>query len=122
MIFNILSNFFYSLNLAINVNYYQIDTAELSDISAVQNSMKEYITSLESAPETYEEEITTTAKGLEILKLRMIFKRDPEQIEYAYYILNNDTLTCIDAYSFNLKDDKELKKTVEKISNSFEWK
>ena len=38
------------------------------------------------------------------------------------YILNNNTLVCIDGYSFNLKDDKELEKTVEKISNSFEWK
>ena len=106
----------------INISYYQVDTEELPDIVAVQNSMKEYITSLENTPETYEEKIEKTDKELEILKLRMIFKRDPEQIEYAYYILNNNTLVCIDGYSFNLKDDKELEKTVEKISNSFEWK
>ena len=105
----------------ISVGYYDIDKEELPSLEAVQSSMKEYIMSLESTPETYEEEITKTKNNIEVLKLKMIFLREPEQVEYAYYILNDDKLACIDGYSFSLADDNEIKEEVQRIADSFKW-
>ena len=105
----------------ISVGYYDIDKEELPSLEAVQSSMKEYIMSLESTPETYEEEITKTKNNIEVLKLKMIFLREPEQVEYAYYILNDDKLACIDGYSFSLADENEIKEEVQRIADSFKW-
>ena len=81
--------------------------------------MVEYINSAEDKPEL-ENEISKTEKGYDVLKLKATYNTEPEQIEYMYYILNNDIVATVDVYSFNMKDEKEIEKVVEDIANSVE--
>ena len=82
--------------------------------------MVEYINSAEDKPEI-EQEISKTEKGYDVLKLKATYNTEPEQIEYMYYILNNDMVATVDIYSFNMKDENEIENVVENIANSIEW-
>ena len=104
----------------LNVSYFQVDTTEYDSIEKIRDYMVEYINSAEDKPEI-EEEISKTEKGYDVLKLKATYNTEPEQIEYMYYILNNDMVATVDVYSFNMKDEKEIEKVVEDVSNSFEW-
>ena len=101
---------------AIDVMYFENDIEAVPDIEAVKQTVKESIMSQETVPDTYEENIENN-----VLKVKMSYKADYELIEYAYYLLNGDKLAIIDTYSYNLKDESELKNTIEKITDSFKW-
>ncbi len=105
----------------LNISHYEVDTTKLSKIEDVQSSMKEYIDSLDTKPDTYEENISTTKNGYQMLTMRMYFKEAPEQIEYLFYILNDDSMVCVDTYSFNMDDEKEIKDNATKIIDSLKW-
>lgn len=105
----------------LNVSHYSVDTSKLSKIEDVQSSMKEYIDELDTKPDTHEESISKTKNGYDMLTMKMYFKEDPEQIEYLYYILNGESMVCVDTYSFNMDDEKEIKNNAEKIINSLKW-
>lgn len=110
----------------LNVSYYEVDTEKITSIEDVKNSMKEYIDSLESKPDIYEEEISKTKAGYDMLTLKMHFGNDeeheqPEQLEYLFYLLNGDQMACIDTYSFNMNDDKDIKDNANKIAQTFKW-
>ena len=104
----------------LNVSYFQVDTAEFDSIEKIKEYMVEYINSAEDKPEI-EQEISKTEKGYDVLKLKVTYNTEPEQIEYMYYILNNDMVATVDVYSFNMKDEKEIEKVVQDIANSMEW-
>ena len=104
----------------LNVSYFQVDTSEYDSIEKIRDYMVEYINSAEDKPEL-ENEISKTEKGYDVLKLKATYNTEPEQIEYMYYILNNDIVATVDVYSFNMKDEKEIEKVVEDIANSVEW-
>lgn len=104
----------------LNVNYYEIDTSEYSSIQDVADYMAEYINSAEDKPE-YEQEISKTEKGYDVLKIKATYNTDPAQVEYMYYILNGNVMATVDGYSFTLSDEKELAKVVADVANSFEW-
>ena len=104
----------------LNVNYYEIDTSEYSSIQDVADYMAEYINSAEDKPE-YEQEISKTEKGYDVLKIKATYNTDPAQVEYMYYILNGNVMSTVDGYSFTLSDEKELAKVVADVANSFEW-
>ena len=104
----------------LNVNYYDVDTSEYSSIQEVADYMAEYINSAEDKPE-YEQEISKTEKGYDVLKIKATYNTDPAQVEYMYYILNGDVMATVDGYSFTLSDEKELAKVVADVANSFEW-
>lgn len=105
----------------LNISHYEVDTEKLSKIEDVQSSMKEYVDSLETKPDTYEENISKTKNGYDMLTMRMYFKEDPEQIEYLFYILNGESMVCVDTYSFNMDDEKEIKNNANKIIDSLKW-
>ena len=104
----------------LNVNYYEVDTSEYSSIQEVADYMAEYINSAEDKPE-YEQEISKTEKGYDVLKIKATYNTDPAQVEYMYYILNGNVMATVDGYSFTLSDEKELAKVVADVANSFEW-
>ena len=104
----------------LNVNYYEIDTSEYSSIQDVADYMAEYINSAEDKPE-YEQEISKTEKGYDVLKIKATYNTDPAQVEYMYYILNGNVMATVDGYSFTLSDEKELAKVVADVANSFDW-
>ena len=104
----------------LNVSYFQIDTTEYDSIDKISNYMMEYINSAEEKPEV-EQEIIKTKNGYDAVKMKLTYNTEPEQIEYIYYILNNDMVATVDVYSFNLKDDAELKDTAFKLANSLQW-
>ena len=104
----------------LNVNYYDVDTSEYSSIQDVADYMTEYINSAEDKPE-YEQEISKTEKGYDVLKIKATYNTDPAQVEYMYYILNGNVMATVDGYSFTLSDEKELAKVVADVANSFEW-
>ena len=104
----------------LNVNYYDVDTSEYSSIQDVADYMTEYINSAEDKPE-YEQEISKTEKGYDVLKIKATYNTEPAQVEYMYYILNGNVMATVDGYSFTLSDEKELAKVVADVANSFEW-
>ena len=104
----------------LNVNYYEVDTSEYSSIQDVADYMTEYINSAEDKPE-YEQEISKTEKGYDVLKIKATYNTEPAQVEYMYYILNGNVMATVDGYSFTLSDEKELAKVVADVANSFEW-
>ena len=104
----------------LNVNYYEIDTSEYSSIQDVADYMAEYINSAEDKPE-YEQEISKTEKGYDVLKIKATYNTEPAQVEYMYYILNGNVMATVDGYSFTLSDEKELAKVVADVANSFDW-
>ena len=101
--------------------YFKNDIETVPNIESVKKLAKESILSREIEPETYEENIETLSSGYNILKLRITYKSDFNLIEYAYYILKEDMLAVIDINSYNLEDELELKETIDKITESFEW-
>ena len=104
----------------LNVNYYDVDTSEYSSIQDVADYMTEYINSAEDKPE-YEQEISKTEKGYDVLKIKATYNTEPAQVEYMYYILNGNVMATVDGYSFTLSDEKELAKVVADVANSFDW-
>ena len=104
----------------LNVNYYEVDTSEYSSIQEVADYMAEYINSAEDKPE-YEQEISKTDKGYDVLKIKATYNTEPAQVEYMYYILNGTVMATVDGYSFTLSDEKELAKVVADVANSFDW-
>lgn len=104
----------------LNVNYYEVDTSEYSSIQEVADYMAEYINSAEDKPE-YEQEISKTEKGYDVLKIKATYNTEPAQVEYMYYILNGNVMATVDGYSFTLSDEKELAKVVADVANSFDW-
>lgn len=104
----------------LNVSYFQVDTTQYDSIEKIRDYMVEYINSAEDKPEI-EQEISKTEKGYDVLKLKATYNTEPEQIEYMYYILNNDMVATVDIYSFNMKDENEIENVVENIANSIEW-
>ena len=104
----------------LNISYFQIDTTEYDSIDKISNYMTEYINSAEEKPEL-EQETIKTKNGYDAVKLKLIYNTEPEQVEYIFYILNNDMVATIDVYSFNMKDEKEIENVVENVANSIEW-
>lgn len=105
----------------LNVSYNEIDSSKFKTIEDIKNTMKESIEEAEEKPSVYEDEIVKSSKGYDWLKIKIMFNENPAQVEYIYYMLNDNLLAGIDAYSFNLDDDAEIEKTVGKIADSFEW-
>lgn len=104
----------------LNVSYFQIDTTEYDSIDKISNYMTEYINSAEEKPEV-EQETIKTKNGYDAVKMKLTYNTEPEQVEYIYYILNNDMVATVDVYSFNLKDEREIENVSQQITDSIEW-
>ncbi len=104
----------------LNVSYFQIDTTEYDSIDKISNYMLEYINSAEEKPEV-EQEIIKTKNGYDAVKMKLTYNTEPEQVEYIYYILNNDMVATVDVYSFNLKDEREIERMSQELADSIEF-
>lgn len=104
----------------LNVSYFQIDTTEYDSIDKISNYMLEYINSAEEKPEV-EQEIIKTKNGYDAVKMKLTYNTEPEQVEYIYYILNNDMVATVDVYSFNLKDERKIERMSQELADSIEF-
>ncbi len=105
----------------LNVSYNEIYSTRFDTIEDIKNTMQESVEGAEEKPSVYEDEIVKSSKGYDCLKIKIVFNEEPAQVEYIYYMKKDNFIASIDAYSFNLDDDAELEKTVDKIADSFEW-
>lgn len=105
---------------ALNISYFQIDTTEYDSIDKISSYMTEYINSAEEKPEL-EQETIKTKNGYDAVKMKLTYNTEPEQVEYIYYILNNDMVATVDVYSFNMRDESEIEKMSQELADSIEW-
>lgn len=102
------------------VTYEQVDTT-IKSIEDVKTNIEESINKSEEKPETLEMNISKTANNYDILKVKVIFNSEPQEIMYNYYILTGDKIARIVAESYSLEDDKEIESVANDVSNSFTW-
>lgn len=105
----------------INVTSSEINTEEFKTIEDVKKSAENTFNTSEDKTDLLEMNILKTAKGYDMLKIKTIFTKEPKEIVYYYYILNESKLGCIIAYSYNLADGTEIEKASDKLVDSFDW-
>lgn len=105
----------------INIFYNTVDTSIVSNVENIKTNLQNTFNSTDDKPDEFNIDTLKTEKGYDLVKVRMTYSSDPEEILYYYYILNGDSLACITSYSFTLKDEKELVKQSDKLINSFDW-
>ena len=105
----------------INVYYNTTDTENITSIEDIKTNIQSSIENTEEEPDIFNMDISRTSKNYDLLKVKIVYNSYPEEVLYYYYILNGDQLSCITAYSFNLKDDETIEKEAEKLVNSFSW-
>lgn len=103
------------------VTYEQVDTTTIKSIEDVKTNIEESINKSEEKPDTLEMNISKTANNYDILKVKVIFNSEPQEIMYNYYILTGDKIARIVAESYSLEDDKEIESVANDVSNSFTW-
>lgn len=106
----------------INVYYNEMEEDQVTTLEDIQGTLETTINSAEEKPDVFETNISTTGKGYQMLKVKMTYTQDPEQVLYYYYIMNGKSLCCVTAYSFTLEDDETLEKEADNIVNTFAWK
>ena len=102
------------------VTYEQVDTT-IKSIEDVKTNIEESINKSEEKPDTLEMNISKTDNNYDILKVKVIFNSEPQEIMYNYYILTGDKIARIVAESYSLDDDKEIENVANDVSNSFTW-
>lgn len=105
----------------INVYYNAVDTENVKSIEEIKTTVQSSIEKTEEQPDTFNMDISKTSKDYDLLKVKIVYNNYPEEVLYYYYILNEDQLSCITVYSFNLDDDKTIEKEADKLANSFNW-
>ena len=96
--------------------------------SGTYNTMQELRTSLETyiteqvLPTEYSIEEFTTENGYEALKIYLKYTDYPEEIDYIYYVRNQDgRLAYFTAITFNMEDQGQLDKEATNMVNTFKW-
>lgn len=107
-----------SFPAGINVYY---DTMGLESIEEIKQNVQEGFEKSEGTVEVLSMDTSKTEQNYDLLKVKLISSAYSEQLLYYYYILNEDELSCITAYSFNLDDDETIEKEADKLANSFKW-
>lgn len=105
----------------INVYYNTADTENIKTIEDIKTSVQTSIEKTEEKADVFNTDISKTSQNYDLLKVKIVYNNHPEEVLYYYYILNEDQLSCITAYSFNLEDDETIQKEADKIVDSFKW-
>lgn len=105
----------------INVYYNQADTELIKSIDDIKTKLNASFESAEVKPDTLDMNISKTSKNYDMLKAKIVYSSNPQEVLYYYYILNSDKLACITAYSFNMDDDEAIEKETDKLVETFEW-
>ena len=110
------------------INIYYDTTTEESGINniedikiKVQQNIQSMEDKAENKPDAVNMSISTTSNGYNLLKVRVLYSQEPQEILHYYYILNGDKLACITTYSFNLDDEKTIEEETNNLVNSFKW-
>ena len=107
--------------------YYDTTTEEsgINNIEDIKTKVQQNIQSMEDKVENKADavnmSISITSNGYNLLKVRVLYSQEPQEILYYYYILNGDKLACITTYSFNLEDEKTIEEDTNNLVNSFKW-
>ena len=107
--------------------YYDTTTEEsgINNIEDIKTKVQQNIQSMEDKVENKADavnmSISITSNGYNLLKVRVLYSQEPQEILYYYYILNGDKLACITTYSFNLDDEKTIEEDTNNLVNSFKW-
>lgn len=107
-----------SFPAGINVYY---NAMGLESIEEIKQNVQESFDQAEGTVEVLSMDTSKTEQNYDLLKVKLISNAYSEQLLYYYYILNEDELSCITAYSFNLDDDEAIEKEADKLANSFKW-
>lgn len=107
-----------SFPAGINVYY---NAMGLESIEEIKQNVQESFEQSEGTVEVLSMDTSKTEQNYDLLKVKLISNAYSEQLLYYYYILNEDELSCITAYSFNLDDDEAIEKEADKLANSFKW-
>lgn len=105
----------------INVYYDKTDIENIESIEDIKTNLQTNFDSIEDKPDTLDMNISKTKENYDLLKAKIVYNNEPEEVLYYYYILNEDELVCITAYSFNLKDEADIEKAADKLVDSFKW-
>lgn len=114
-------NDYSSYPAGINVYYSTTDSTSIKSLEDIKTTVQESLDKMEDKADSIDMNIIKTSKRYETLKIKIVYNSQPEEILYYYYILKDDKLLSVTAYSFNLDDDKEIEKEADKIVNSFIW-
>lgn len=105
----------------INVFYDPSDQEEISNIDDIKSSLEKSLEDSTDKPETIDMNTEKTKNNYDVLKVKIIYNTEPQQVTYYYYILNGKKLACITTYSFNLDEADAIDTEASKIMNSFKW-
>lgn len=102
-------------------SYEQESSGTYSSIQELRTSLETYITEQVLPTEYFIEEFTT-ANGYETLKIYLKYTDYPEEIDYVYYIRNQDgRLAYFTATTFNMEDQGQLEEESTNMVNTFKW-
>lgn len=105
----------------INVFYDKTNNESIQSIEDIRKNVQESLEATENKADTLEMEVSKTTENYDLLKVKIVYNSYPSEILYYYYVLNGDELTCVTAYSFNLKDGEAIEEEADKLVNSFKW-
>ncbi len=114
-------NDYSSYPAGINVYYDKTDGENVKSIEDIKTNLQTNFDNMQDKPDTLDMNILKTTENYDLLKVKIIYNSQPEEILYYYYVLNEDELLCITAFSFNLKDETAIEKEADKLVNSFKW-
>ena len=102
-------------------SYEQESSGTYSSIQEIHMSLETYIKE-QVLPAEYSIEEFTTANGYETLKIYLKYTDYPEEIDYIYYIRNQDgRLAYFTATTFNMEDQGQLEEESTNMVNTFKW-
>ena len=104
----------------IAIVYNEVDPETIKSIEDVKALLDTTFEKAEEKPDTLEMNVSKTTNNYDMLKVKLLFNTEPEEVLYYYYILDGEKLACITSYSYNLADDEELERVSDELSNSFE--
>ena len=92
-----------------------------SSIDELKTSLETYVKE-RVIPTEYSITNFTTTNGYEALELYLKYTEEPEEIDYIYYVRDQDgKLAYFTATTFNLDDNEQLKEETLNMVNTFKW-
>ena len=102
-------------------SYEQQASDSYSSIDDLKTSIETYVKE-RVIPTEYSITNLTTTNGYEALELYLQYTEEPEEIDYIYYIRDQDgKLAYFTATTFNLEDKDQLREETLNMINTFKW-
>lgn len=102
-------------------SYEQESSGTYNSMAELKESLETYIKEQVLPTEYFMEEFTTS-NGYEALKVYLKYTDYPEEIDYIYYVRNQDgRLAYFTATTFNMEDQEQLEEESTDMVNTFKW-